>query len=184
MSKDKFVNICGRVVFFIWFLLVLQITIFSRNTSPQLSAELTLFWCIKDAWLNKNSVNWYFVIGNIFLFIPFGLIFAIFFRTMRKLWKISIGAFILSLSIETIQLIFRKGLFELDDLFNNVIGAIIGYGLVVLMIASRDRKNISRIDKWIATFILITFIIFIIVALMVGQPVFDYFLSVGFSISN
>jgi len=35
----------------------------------------------------------------------------------------------LSFGIEVIQLVFKLGLFEFDDVFHNVLGAVIGYGL-------------------------------------------------------
>ena len=42
---------------------------------------------------------------------------------------IVLSAIVLSFGIELIQLVFKLGLFEFDDIFHNVLGAMIGYGL-------------------------------------------------------
>lgn len=67
-------------------------------------------------------------IGNIMLFIPIGVIAALFFRQNIK-QSILIG-FALSLIIECCQWFFWLGSFEFDDLIHNSIGAGIGAFLV------------------------------------------------------
>jgi len=50
------------------------------------------------------------------------------------LWKWK-GVFVaagLSLGIEILQLVTSRGLCELDDVFHNVIGAVIGVGVVMI----------------------------------------------------
>lgn len=51
-------------------------------------------------------------------------------RGVCSFWwgKALITGFLLSLTVELIQLIFRLGLFEFDDMFNNTIGMMLGYG--------------------------------------------------------
>lgn len=59
----------------------------------------------------------------------------------RKLkWTLA-AAFLMTLTIETAQLITGYGIFELDDIFNNVIGAIIGYGIVMVIITFLEGKK-------------------------------------------
>jgi glycopeptide antibiotics resistance protein len=50
-------------------------------------------------------------------------------RVSRKIRMVALSAFGISFSIEVIQLVFKMGLFEFDDMFHNVLGAVIGYGL-------------------------------------------------------
>ena len=48
-------------------------------------------------------------------------------------WKdILLLSFMYTLAVESTQLIFRLGWFEIDDLIHNCLGALIGYGLVCL----------------------------------------------------
>lgn len=68
-------------------------------------------------------------IANILLFIPIGVVAALFFRMNTK-WSLLAG-FILSFIIESCQWFFWLGSFEFDDLLHNTIGAGIGAVLVV-----------------------------------------------------
>lgn len=74
------------------------------------------------------------VLGNVIIFIPLGVLLPILLKQFRKLpilLFISIGV---SLSFETIQLLFPLlGSFDVDDLILNTFGALLGYlGFVLL----------------------------------------------------
>lgn len=71
-------------------------------------------------------------------FIPIGLLLGISFPKIRW-WKVSLigGAF--SLLIETLQFFLRRGFAEFDDVWHNVVGCMIGYGLY-LVIANIARR--------------------------------------------
>jgi glycopeptide antibiotics resistance protein len=68
------------------------------------------------------------IVKNILLFVPFGFLPALLIKRFNSI-KIVPLAFLFSFYIELSQLLFRRGLFELDDLFNNSLGALIGYGI-------------------------------------------------------
>ena len=51
------------------------------------------------------------------------------FGRMRKASRVILAAFLLSMTIEVTQLIFRCGLCELDDMIDNTLGAIVGYAV-------------------------------------------------------
>jgi len=76
------------------------------------------------------------------MLVPFGILLPLLSRRFRKfLWLVG-ASFLMTLVIETIQLITGYGIFDLDDIFNNVVGAIIGYGIVMTIIAIvENRKN-------------------------------------------
>lgn len=65
---------------------------------------------------------------NIIAFVPVGFLagYAIKKMTLKKV--IFVGLCI-SISIETMQLLFHRGLSEVDDVIHNTIGCIIGYGI-------------------------------------------------------
>ncbi|GIN57909.1 VanZ family protein [Lederbergia ruris] len=67
------------------------------------------------------------VIGNIIGFVPFGFILPLLSSKFRSLKKVTVATFCLSLAFELIQLIFRFGSFDVDDLILNTLGGIIGY---------------------------------------------------------
>ncbi len=91
--------------------------------------NLDLFWSYRD--MIRLSGNYYFeqIVLNILLFVPFGFLLVFLLKRLGSIKIIVPLAFLFSLSIELSQLIFKIGLFELDDLFNNTLGALIGYGL-------------------------------------------------------
>lgn len=66
------------------------------------------------------------VIGNIFLFVPLGLLLMRIIKSKYRIWIIGFIAFCMSFSIEVVQYQQSIGIFEVDDLIHNVWGAIIG----------------------------------------------------------
>ena len=74
------------------------------------------------------------IILNILLFVPFGYLTPMFLRKIDRWWKIALIGVLVSVGIEIIQLITRLGYADVDDLINNTLGALIGYGLYKLIL--------------------------------------------------
>jgi glycopeptide antibiotics resistance protein len=76
---------------------------------------------------------WYLLIrniaGNILLFIPLGLFIPFFFQKISSVGKVLIFSFFLSFFIESVQYLFALGIFDVDDIIFNIIGAILGFHL-------------------------------------------------------
>ena len=67
---------------------------------------------------------------NVLVFAPFGFLLM---RLSKKTWVALGASFLITLAIETLQLITRRGFFELADILLNFAGAVIGwlvYGLL------------------------------------------------------
>lgn len=79
---------------------------------------------------------------NIILFIPVGFL-ACGLRRMNCLWKVAFLGCIISCTIESLQLWLLRGVCELDDVFHNTLGSIVGYGLYQL-IASLFKWNMVK----------------------------------------
>ena len=69
-------------------------------------------------------------VGNVGAFVPIGLLLGCCFSKM-KCWKVALFAAGFSLLIETLQFVTKRGFAEFDDVFHNVVGAMIGYGVFV-----------------------------------------------------
>lgn len=67
------------------------------------------------------------IIGNIVAFSPFGFVLPIISVKNRKFLNVAFLSFELSFVIEFIQLVFKVGIFDVDDLIMNTIGGILGY---------------------------------------------------------
>ncbi len=82
--------------------------------------------------------------GNIAIFMPFGFLVPILGRKKRKFWFTALLGFELSLSVECIQLVTKTGCFDVDDIFLNTIGGMLGYLVYALMQRKRDRDADAR----------------------------------------
>ena len=66
---------------------------------------------------------------NVLLFIPFGYLVCTVWKTLQKWWKVAFAGIAFSVVIEAVQLFTSRGWFDLDDVFLNFCGTMIGYGL-------------------------------------------------------
>lgn len=67
------------------------------------------------------------VYGNILAFVPFGFFLPIVFRSVDKGILPVICGFLFSLMVETIQLVSKVGIFDVDDLILNTAGVLAGF---------------------------------------------------------
>lgn len=83
--------------------------------------------------------------GNIIGFIPFGVILPLLSRKFMSLKKVMLATFCLSFMFECMQLIFRFGSFDVDDLMLNTLGGIVGYLFVKVVVNSVEtRRNTTE----------------------------------------
>jgi glycopeptide antibiotics resistance protein len=82
--------------------------------------------------------------GNIILFIPLGILIPVIWSQFMRAWKTVGIAFLISITIESLQLItlymgnsYRA--FDIDDIIMNCIGTLIGYCILKAMIKRRKR---------------------------------------------
>lgn len=91
----------------------------------------TLRQILQGAWEEPIAFTFAPLIGivqNLILFMPFGfLLFAA--SSQPRTSRILLLGFLLSLSIELCQLLFRLGWFEVDDILHNVLGTYLGIRL-------------------------------------------------------
>jgi glycopeptide antibiotics resistance protein len=71
--------------------------------------------------------------GNIILFVPFAF-FLVFIFHIKSLRRIMLIAFLTSISIELIQLIFSIGVADIDDIILNIAGAALGALILKLLL--------------------------------------------------
>ena len=81
------------------------------------------------------------IFGNVIGFIPCGFFLPIVSRRSRKWYNTFLISFCLSLCIETTQLIFKVGSFDVDDLFLNTLGGVAGFFLYRIVQKIRIRRK-------------------------------------------
>lgn len=127
-----------KAVLLVYMIFIFYETLMFRETGD-IRANLVLF-----SYADTFMTNWRTrveVINNIWLFVPFGAgLYAIYRK--KRVW---IAAFILSLAIELIQYFTGLGIAELDDIFGNTLGGIIGVGFgSVIFYEIGKGKRISK----------------------------------------
>ena len=73
------------------------------------------------------------LVGNVAVFIPLGALIPLVFKKLASFWKYILSAIIIPVVIESIQLVFMVGCFDVDDIILNVLGLLIGYGIYALI---------------------------------------------------
>ncbi len=116
-------HICVFALLGIYFSYVISLTLSGREAGSRSGhINLVLFSTIG----NKENLK-LTGIENTLLLIPFGVLVPLLWRVYRRFWNLGLLAFITSTSIELLQLVTRRGYFELDDIVLNTVGALIGY---------------------------------------------------------
>ena len=111
--------------------LILAETVLIRKPFQGEHLKLELFWSWKQFAIQKNQI-----LTNITMFLPVGVLAG---RIWR--WKGLWVAFGLSVFIEILQLIMTRGLCEFDDIFHNMVGAVIGVGIVIAVSYANENRG-------------------------------------------
>ena len=144
MSEKNQYNHLKKIYFWefvVYLAAVLYITVFSREPGEKrfdMEPFRSYILLIRD----KNYFYASQIFLNILMTVPYGFLLPglnVKYRSLRKVTFMGLG---FSAAIETIQYIPCRGLFEFDDLFNNTLGASVGYIIFVIL----HRKIIKMID--------------------------------------
>jgi len=98
---------------------------------------------------NLDSAFWVSqAVGNVLLLLPVGLFGPIAFPWLSRWWRVVLLAFVISASIEIAQLFIPERSADVDDVMLNVIGALLGYWLLLLLRAAGGvaAPSVSRSD--------------------------------------
>ena len=137
-------------IFFIYMIIVLGATIGDR-TSGYESVNLHLFSSYKEAYNNFSLGEWRNIILNILMFVPIGFIMPLLLKKCENWYITYLVGFGITLFIEILQLISKRGIFEIDDIINNTLGCVIGYGIVMIFISLFKRKKVNQKHKALIT---------------------------------
>lgn len=135
------IKLAAVPVFFLYIAILTKLILFKYHSFEQIM-RLDIQ---SPAWIHHNfvpfkTINFYLFLaninvnsrienlaGNLYGFIPFGLLLPLFFKKMRSLSSVVLATFLLSLAYELIQLVYRLGSFDVDDLILNTAGGVFGY---------------------------------------------------------
>ena len=105
--------------------IVLISTVLSRNSGDEYLYKLELFWSYRN-FVKIGVIGVLFEnVYNIFLLFPYGFLSCVIMRKVKLIWIWILGT-MFSIVIEFMQLVLKKGYFELDDIFHNTMGVLLG----------------------------------------------------------
>ncbi len=132
-ERHKFRKIICIIVFIIYVVVVLNITLLSRTPSVR-RRMLTPFWEYRELIYGMDRLYWFGqIIGNIVMLMPLGIFLCLMYRRLNAI-HIGIIGCAFSTFIETTQYFTGRGLLEFDDIFHNTLGAVIGYFIMKRML--------------------------------------------------
>ena len=138
-------------IIFLFYLLFFSET-YGRTTEGGYRYNLELFKEIRRFWENRETLGWQNVLinlaGNVVAFAPFGFFLPMIFKAGKHMVGCVLTSAMFSLCVESVQLYLRVGAFDVDDIFLNTIGGLIGFlcyrvvwrGLVMQNGKERERK--------------------------------------------
>ena len=102
--------------------LIYSSTVFLREDRGVIRCEIIPFWSYSRPDLLVENLM------NVVVFIPIGLLLS-FYMKAQKRWRILLMGCGISLSIEILQLLLRRGCSGFDDVMHNTLGCLLGYCL-------------------------------------------------------
>lgn len=104
------------------------------------------------------------VLGNVLIFVPFGYLIGSYVNP-KKIWPVIITTIITSITVEFVQLQIGRS-FDIDDIFLNLIGAILGFllyiGLSAISKRLPDFLKSNLVKNILVGIILVLFLIYVL----------------------
>ena len=107
---------------------------------------LPLFYSYRDAWNSFTGTAWRNIVLNILLFVPLGFLLPLGLKRFRRFWATYLAGLLCTVFIEAMQLFLRRGVSEMDDIFNNFLGTMIGYGCFAFVRSIRRCMSGKKAD--------------------------------------
>ena len=130
-------------IFLIYMITVLMATIGDRISGYE-SINLHFFSSYKEAYNTFSLGEWRNIILNILMFVPIGFILPLLIKKCETWYITYLVGLGTTLFIEILQLITKRGVFEIDDIINNTLGCTVGYGIVMIIMAFFKRKRANQ----------------------------------------
>ena len=111
----------------VWVLSVVYLAFVLRTPYVAPRVALDPFHAVKLALKNGSIGFLEDAVMNILLFLPFGYLLPLLWPRVDRWWKLLLCGLFVSLLIELLQLVTLRGMFDLDDLMNNTLGALLGW---------------------------------------------------------
>ena len=121
---------------------LLYFTVFGRYSQSYYRYEIDVFASYRKLFENFDTYVFKQIILNLLMLIPVGFLLCVIIKSKFKyLWAMVIS-FILTVLVEVLQFVSRCGTFEVDDLINNMIGAVIGIAIYAVLKSLNKKREV------------------------------------------
>ena len=144
-KKSLYVVLFAAYLILLFYFLFFSEGLGRASTEAEYRYNLTLFREIKRFIEYRHVLGYKAVflnvVGNVIAFMPFGFLLPPLMNYKTNWFVTTIWAFLFSLFVETIQLFFRLGSFDVDDMLLNTIGGLLGYIICILLKGIKGKKR-------------------------------------------
>ena len=139
-KKQECQPVFPTIAFGLYMAIMLVITFLSRESGSRpgtMDLELFSTWGI-------NTRNNAYVVENVLLFIPYGFLCCLAFKSLRNFFGCLLFGALTSMAVEFLQLATARGYFQIDDILTNILGTVVGYLLFWVFLGR--RKSVEDVD--------------------------------------
>ncbi|HAQ40227.1 MAG TPA: hypothetical protein DCM73_04895 [Clostridiales bacterium] len=135
-----------------YLIIIIGITLLGRVQGVYGRVNLHFLSSYKAAWNKFDVRSWQYIIFNIIMFVPLGILLPIAHKKFQNVVFTLSAGLTLTITIELFQYVTGCGIFELDDIFNNLMGTVVGYSIIMTFF-SLKRKQEHKFKKSAAYFL-------------------------------
>ncbi len=141
------------ILFLIYLILLVYFLFFSEALGRDINNNLPryniyLFKEIRRFYIYRKKLGFYAfslnIFGNILAFIPFGIFRPIIGIRKHSFLRTCFQGLLFSFFIELTQLRFKVGCFDVDDIFLNTLGCILGYTIFLIFYKTYAKYNYKK----------------------------------------
>ena len=136
-----------------FFAVLLFVTLIRGGQRSWRYANVHLFRAWREAWNAFSEKHWLNVLLNVAMFAPLGFLLPLLTEKVQKWYRMLAVGFCTSLAIEVLQYLLCRGLFDVDDLLCNTLGAMAGYWVVMAAVScfrKTPRKMLPHLAALLA----------------------------------
>ncbi len=117
---------------------IVELTFLTREPGSRIESNLRFLGTY-----GADALAQSYMVENLIMLIPLGLLLALLFKKMKRFGWCFLVSLAVTLGIEVGQFITQRGYFQVDDIWLNVLGALIGYlvGLGVMLIVKKLQNS-------------------------------------------
>lgn len=147
-KQPRLQNVLAAICFVVYVVIILQLTLFSRESGTRIGIELKPFLQMKGQGIDYHWLLITYAVLNVALFVPYGFIISMFTWVCSRGFLIKLVlvfsiSLLTSLLIEVGQLFTARGYYEVEDLICNSMGGLFGF-LMFLPVEKLIKKLIGN----------------------------------------